>query len=134
MARAMTVFVATNHYRTDLPQYDNSASMRIDPPTNVSAEITGYAQQLLKAVFRPGYKYKRAGVTITSVIRDRDVLRSLWENEHDRHNRQLRLDEVIDAVNSHVGRGTLRLGSQLSAHDSRDSCDTSHPDRPNGKL
>lgn len=133
MARAMTVFVATNHYRSDLPQYDNSASMRIDPPTNVSAEITGYAQQLLNTIFRPGYKYKRAGVTITSVIRDRDVLRSLWENEHDRHNRQLRLDEVIDAVNSHVGRGTLRLGSQMTTPSSNNSRDTSPTDRPDRK-
>ncbi len=117
LARAMTVFVATNHYRTDLPQYNNSISMHISPPTNVSAEITGYAMQLLEAIFRPGYKYKRAGVTITSVMRDRDLLRSLWDDEQDRHHRQHRLDEVIDSVNSQVGRGTLRLGSQMLRPD-----------------
>lgn len=118
LARAMTVFVATNHYRTDLPQYDNAASIHIDPPTAVSAEITGYALQLLRGIFRPGYRYKRAGVTITSVIPARNVIRSLWDDETDRHHRQGRLDAVIDAVNHSQGRGTLRLGSQLSGDKS----------------
>lgn len=111
--KAMMVFVETNHYRTDLPQYSNQAACRIDPPTNASAEVVAYAVKLLRGIYRQGFRYKRAGVCITSVVSECDMQRSLWEDGAERRQRQQRIDAVADSLNSHVGRGTVVLGAQL---------------------
>ncbi len=111
--KAMLVFVETNHYRTDLPQYNNQAVCRIEPPTNVSAELVDYAVRLLRGIYRQGFRYKRAGVSITSVVSECDMQRSLWEEGAERRRRQQRLDAVADSLNSQVGRGTVVLGAQL---------------------
>jgi DNA polymerase V len=113
LARGLSVFVATNHYRTDLPQYDQAAAMKFETPTNLSTEIIREALALLKAIYRKGYRYKRAGVTVTSVISDRAVQTSIFDYDAEQHHKQQQLDTVMDDINRKVGRGALKLGSQV---------------------
>lgn len=113
LAKSMSVFVATNHYREDLPQYENSASCKLETPTNLSTELVRQAIKLLRSIYRDGYRYKRAGVTITSVIDAKTVLASLFEVDADKRQRQHQLDVLMDELNQKTGKGTVKLGVQL---------------------
>lgn len=56
------VFVHTNHYRKDLPQYAKSIIVNLPVPTSDTGEIVRYAEAGLKKIFLPGYRYKRLGL------------------------------------------------------------------------
>lgn len=71
------------------------------------------ALDLLKTLFKPGYRYKKAGVYL-SQIRSQEVLQtdlfglaSLEEQE-----RQARLMGVVDVINQLWGNDTLFYGAQ----------------------
>lgn len=113
VARDITVFIATNPYRTDLPQFENSARMKFDTPTNLTVDLTRAGLALLHQIFVPGYLYKRAGVTVNNIISEHGVQTSLFDYDEDRHRKNRALDDVIDRINRQTGTLSVRLGSQL---------------------
>ena len=62
VAFSLMVFVHTNHYRKDLPQYAKSIIVNLPVPTSDTGEIVRYAEAGLKKIFLPGYRYKRLGL------------------------------------------------------------------------
>ncbi len=99
MAEAMQVYVATNRFHANQPQYFNQYEIRLSDPTSVTAEIVRVSQDALARVFRLGYGYKKAGVTATRCISADAVTQSLFANrEEDEKKRKLM--ETMDRINS----------------------------------
>ena len=98
-AAAINVFIRTNAHRNDLPQYYNSASLRLTEPTNDTMTLSALASEALRAIFRKGYSYKKAGILVTELTNDRHIQQSLFTDSHDRKRRQ-RLMSVVDALNA----------------------------------
>src|SRR5690606_26628732 len=67
---AITVFVMTNRFRTELKQYQNSFTVELPFPTNSSIELSKYATLALKRIFKEGYGYKKAGVIVSDFTPD----------------------------------------------------------------
>lgn len=59
-AKTVTVFIASNRFREDLPQYGNSATISLLVPTSDTLEITVAAIQALQSIWREGIKLKQA--------------------------------------------------------------------------
>src|SRR5690606_22237676 len=57
---AIMVFVHTNGFRSDQPQYSKNIVVQTDYPTNSSIDIIKYAVKGLHAIFKEGYAYKKA--------------------------------------------------------------------------
>ena len=107
-AGAVTVFIGSNPFREDLAQYGNGATVELLNPTSDTLEITEAALKALKAIFRKGIQYKRAGVVLSGIIPDECVQADLFDPVRNRPERNCLMEE-IDAINQRYGVKTLSL-------------------------
>jgi DNA polymerase V len=56
--------IRTSPFRKQDPQYSRSASIPLPCPTSDSAHITQAANAIVKRIYRPGFKYAKAGVML----------------------------------------------------------------------
>ncbi len=111
VAEAIEVFLATNRFNTSGPQYFNAVVQRLSDPTEDTSELVQAALSALKTAFRPGYGYKRAGVTITRCCDANAVTTSLFADREDRERRR-RLMAAMDRINaSPANRNAVHLAS-----------------------
>lgn len=93
------VFINTNVFRNDLPQYCNSAYHQLAEATNDTMTIATAARMALRAIYRRGYGFKRAGIYLTDLSDARCLQPSLFTDEADR-SRRTRLMQVLDSLNA----------------------------------
>lgn len=94
-AVSLMVFIHTNNFREDLPQYWKNAVIKLPVPTSDTLEIVHYALEGLRNIFMQGYQYKKAGVIITEIVTSAQL--GLFDTV-DREKRE-KLMQVIDKVN-----------------------------------
>src|SRR5260370_42623941 len=68
VAAHISVFIHTNAFQKELPQYANSSARSILFPTAFTPELIGYALGLLRSIFKDGYLYKKAGVYLSKIM------------------------------------------------------------------
>lgn len=109
-AQTIMVFLHTSKHRKDKPQYSNFQSMYLDVATNNTNELIAYARQLLKLIFKEGYDYNKVGVMLTNIIPQKNIQGNLFDKVDREKNSKLM--QTMDKINSTHGRGSLRLASQ----------------------
>lgn len=125
-ARRVTVFIRTDAFRPDLPQYRNAATTRLVVATSDLRELAAAADKALRTIFRPGFGYKKAGVVLGE-IENGSIQGDLFDTV-DRE-KQGRLLEAIDKIHRRMGASALQLASQESVnsvmnHQFRSPCYT----------
>ncbi|HGM7294849.1 TPA: Y-family DNA polymerase [Stenotrophomonas maltophilia] len=103
-AAGVWVFIQTNPFKQNLPQYNPSKSFRLLMPSADTREILMVAQGLAKAMFRPGYGYKKAGVSLLDLIH-MDVQQGDLFAGIDQRSKAIM--EVMDRTNQKFGRGSM---------------------------
>lgn len=99
-AVSLLVFIQTNRFRDDLPQYWKSVSVNLPVPTDDTQEIVHYALTGLRSIFLKGYHYKKAGVIITEITYN--IQRNLFDMiDRDKRNR---LMNAVDSINGMHGK------------------------------
>ena len=111
-ASIVSVFIDTNHFREDLPQYWNWAEERLLTATSSTQDIVQCALRCAQRIFRPGYQYKRAGVIVMGICPDSAVQTNFIDYDSERYEKLKKLDEAIDRINRANGSETVVLGSQ----------------------
>ena len=106
---SLMVFVLTNCFREDLPQYSKNIVVKLPYSTNSSIEISKFATIGLKKIFKEGFNYKKAGVIIMDIVPDTPLQLSIFENSNPRHKT---LMETIDKINNSIGQHKVMLASQ----------------------
>lgn len=94
-AMSLMVFIHTNNFREDLPQYWKNTIIKLPVPTSDTLEIVHYALEGLKSIYMTGYQYKKAGVIITEIVTSAQL--GLFDTV-DREKRE-KLMQAIDKVN-----------------------------------
>jgi DNA polymerase V len=61
-AGSLTVFVHTNYFREDLPQYSQNIVITLPVATNSTQEMLHYALEGLRKIYRPKFLYKKAEI------------------------------------------------------------------------
>ena len=112
VASIVGVFLHTNAFREDLPQYWNFLEQRLITPTSSSIAIIQTAHEVLKKIYREGYQYKKAGVIVMGIGADSPIQQDLFDINAEQFQKMKRLDEVIDRINRLHGSETIVLGSQ----------------------
>lgn len=115
VCRLVTVFVQSNFFRDDLPQYSNSASMSFATATNSTTELVTKAAEVLDAIFRPGISYKRAGVMVSDISSARLIQPDLFEYDPLLAGKYRSISEAIDEINARLGSDTVILAAQQYA-------------------
>jgi DNA polymerase V len=103
------VFVTSNYHCKDLPQYSRNIVIKTDFPTNSTIELNHYAQIGLKALFREGYNYKKAGVIVMGITPNSQTQLSLFNTSNPKHKP---LMSVIDKMNKSYGTNKIKFTSQ----------------------
>lgn len=103
------VFVTSNYHRKDLPQYSRNIVINTDFPTNSTIELNHYAQIGLKAIFKEGYHYKKAGVIVMGLTPNNETQLSLFNASNPKHQP---LMSVIDKMNRSFGKNQIKFGTQ----------------------
>jgi DNA polymerase V len=106
---SLMVFIQTNKHRNDLPQYSRNIVVKLPFPTNSSIELSKFATQALKHIFKQGFYYKKAGVIVQDFTPEAITQTTLFENRNERH---IPLMRAIDKLNNSFGRHKVRLASQ----------------------
>ena len=112
VASIVGVFLNTNAFREDLPQYWNFQETRLITPTNSTITITKVANETLEKIYREGYQYKKAGVIVMGIGTDSPIQQDLFDINAEQFQKMKRLDEVVDRINRLHGSETIVLGSQ----------------------
>ena len=63
----ISVFIRTNLFNPSEPQYQRSASIKLSAATQDTRTIITNANRLLKALYKPGYKYHKCGVQLSHI-------------------------------------------------------------------
>ena len=112
VASIVGVFLNTNAFREDLPQYWNFQEMRLITPSSSTVTIVKAANEVLQKLFRQGYHYKKAGVIVMGIGPNSPIQQDLFDTNAEQFEKMKRLDAVIDRINKVNGTETIVLGSQ----------------------
>lgn len=98
-AISLGVFLHTDAFRQDQPQYYNSTSRKLSEASADTTILTETAIDCLRSIFRNGFSYKKAGIIINELTDSNHIQQSLFTSTYDRDRRQ-RLMITLDRINS----------------------------------
>ncbi len=121
VAAIVGVWIETNRFREQDSQYSPSASLPLAAPTDDTWLLTQAAQAVLRTLFRPGYRYVKAGVMLLNVCESGAGRQGcLFETESAAMKaRRATLMATLDRVNAKWGHGTVGIGSTGLKSDRR---------------
>lgn len=108
VAGTITVYLCSNVFRDDLEQYFNAATVDFAVPTSDTIEMTEVAMEVLRSIFKPGIRYKKAGVIVGKVCSEKGVQQILFDRIDNRPER-LELSRAMDEINHRYGLKTVSL-------------------------
>ncbi|WP_024873127.1 translesion error-prone DNA polymerase V subunit UmuC [Tolumonas lignilytica] len=109
-AQSVTVFLRTNPFSKTEPYYSNSATARMPIPTDDSRDIILYAIRMLRGIWKPGYRYMKAGIMLADFFEPGIYQMSLFDEISSRTDSK-ELMTVIDKIN-HSGKGNIWFAGQ----------------------
>lgn len=115
LCQSVTVFVSSNSFRTDLPQYGNAATVLLATPTADTLDINKAAMQCLESVYLPGIMYKKSGVLLGKISPAYPAQMELF-NSPVRRMRRENLMHALDDINQRYGAKTLHLAVEDCGH------------------
>ena len=105
----LIVFVETNPFRKQYRQYRASQSTQLPIATADTGRLVAAALGALVAIWREGYRYKKAGVMLLDLSPANAIQGSLFAAP-DTVESQARM-RALDVINRRYGRGTLIIGA-----------------------
>ncbi|MEN2400734.1 Y-family DNA polymerase [Flavobacterium sp. MC2016-06] len=105
----VTVFIQTDFIGGKESQYSRSITINTDFPTNSTIELNQAAQKGFKAIFKDGYRYKKAGVIVMGLTPNNETQLNLFETSNPKHQP---LMSVIDKMNLCYGDNKIKFGVQ----------------------
>jgi DNA polymerase V len=103
------VFIHTSPFRKG-PQYSRSMTVPLRRPSADTAVIVSAVLAGLRAIYRPGYQYAKAGVMLLD-LQPRDHQQGELDLEDDRAEDRTKLMGALDSLNQRYGRGTVQMAS-----------------------
>jgi DNA polymerase V len=102
------VYLTTNEFKEG-PQYSNALTLKLPVVTDSTADLIQCALQGIRAIYRDGYLYKKAGVMLTGLVPSSQRQADLFDYR-DRE-KSKRLISALDSINDRWGAGTLQYAS-----------------------
>lgn len=117
--KAIYVFTRTSYFR-DEPQYSGGTIARLLHVTDNTSLLTSTALSALDQIYKPGYKYAKAGVCLLDLDSTANELAQgelFDDTPSDEIDRSDSLMVVLDAINQRFGKATLTLGTEINTGD-----------------
>ncbi|MGE5606792.1 MAG: Y-family DNA polymerase [Bacteroidota bacterium] len=111
-AGMLMVFIHTNGFKDNEAQYEKNFVCKLPVETNSSMELVRYSLAALAAIYKTGYRYKKAGVIVFNIVPDDQIQGSLFDNVD--RSKHTEIMKTLDRINSKYGRDTIKLAVQGS--------------------
>jgi len=109
VAGVLQVFISTDRYRRDAPQYSNSVSMRLSPPSNDTAVIVRAAVKGMNGIWQADFKIRKAGVLLQELVTPGGMQADLFFHRPAGGKSQALMD-ALDGITARFGRGAVGFG------------------------
>lgn len=81
-------------------------------PSNSTLTIMQAVNGVFAKIYKPRYRYKKAGVIVTGIIQDSPIQADLFDIKPEKYNKLRLKDEAVDRINMFYGSETVVIGSQ----------------------
>ena len=105
----LVVFLRSNRFKTQSPQYRVSRMVSIPFPTNSSLVLSSSAVKAITSIYKKGIHYKKAGVILTGIVPTYNRQMQLFNHEDARHQP---LMSAMDHINKKYAAPKLKLANQ----------------------
>ena len=112
LAGALQVYIRTNIFKPEVPQYQRAMTIPLPEATADTRLLTQWGLRLLRRIYRPGYGYHKAGITLMEIVPRTNQQFSLFVPNSLASGRNDQLMATLDAINGRYGRGALRLAAE----------------------
>ena len=109
----VSVYLMTNAWANG-EQYFNQCSAELPYLSAYLPEIQAAANELLKRIYRPSYKYRKVMVALAGLGHDENRQLDLFDTAYNYRKQREPIMQVFDAINDTYGRGTLKLACGLN--------------------
>ncbi|TCL72392.1 DNA polymerase V [Hydrogenispora ethanolica] len=109
-AGVLMVFIHTNEFNPNEPQYARNAVRRLPVATSSSLELVHYALDSFETIFRPGFRYKKAGVLVSEIVPEDRVQGSLFDTVE--REKQRALMAALDRISLRFGPDAVQVAAQ----------------------
>ncbi|MBU0480601.1 MAG: Y-family DNA polymerase [Proteobacteria bacterium] len=124
VASCLQVYINTDPFSKDQACYFGHRTTLLTGQTANTGELTRAAIRCLKTIYRPGHRYKKAGILLSGLTSDACRQPGLFTPAADQ---QPELMAAIDRVNRHMGHYTLQYGVAGFRKDWRNRQDRRSP-------
>ena len=108
VARSITVGIRTNPFSQGDKQYTNSITIQLPEHTDNTSVFLNCGQKALKTIFKDGYLYKKAGIMLNDLQASSSLQADLFHTVQQKP----KLMKSLDAINSKIGKGAVKFGSE----------------------
>lgn len=108
-ATVVKVWLETNRFRPQDPQYHPCAGVRLPNPTDDVADLTFTASAVLARIFKPGFRYTKAGVMLEELV-DQDHIQGGLFGAAEASPRRQALMATLDRIQARFGRSEVGVG------------------------
>lgn len=108
LAERVQVYIRTNPFTPDRPQYQQAITIPLTVATDDTLRLTQAALWGLRRIYRPGYDYQGAGITLMELVDAGVTQRDLFCQARDNSRVML----AMDRINRTWGKGTLGSGAE----------------------
>lgn len=107
--RLVMVFLKTNKFQVNEPQYGRNCVIQAPYPTNSSIDIVRLAIQGLDKIYKKGFQYKKAGVMVMELIPEDSLQLNIFTQANPKHKE---LMKKIDFLNRNLGQQKVKFACQ----------------------
>ncbi len=112
LAGAVQVYIRTNVFKPEAPQYQRVVTVPLPEASSDTRVLTRWALRVLRRIYRPGFGYHKAGITLMNIVPATNQQFSLFASGGAVDSRSQKLMGVLDGINGKYGRGTMRLAAE----------------------
>lgn len=105
----LVVKLSSDRFQKNSQQHRESTSIIFSYPTDSTLEIANAAIKAVKTIFKPGIKYKKAGVIVTGLVPNDNFQLNLFTHENPKHKP---LMAAMDNLNKKFKGDKVKLGNQ----------------------
>ncbi|HUX90742.1 MAG TPA: Y-family DNA polymerase [Gallionellaceae bacterium] len=110
VAATAHVYLHTNEHKKEEPQYSRGITIALAQATDDTMQLVAAVKEGLHRIYRPGYRYKKAGVMLSDISPANVVQAQLFADSL-APEKSLKLMAAMDGINLRMGKGAICLAS-----------------------
>ncbi|HEY8085103.1 MAG TPA: Y-family DNA polymerase [Methylophilaceae bacterium] len=111
-AGAVQVYIRTSPFNEREEHYANSMTIPLTTASDDTRQLVKAALWGLQRIYKPGYRYQKAGVMLSEFVSVEHVQNDLFSQSTTTPTKNSRLMAAMDSVNRYMGKRSLVIASQ----------------------